>query len=439
MKNKISVSNFQKPRQEKSDTSDIIKSFNGKLHKQSERECPKVSLILLDWNCREKFFALEWLAKQDVPREQYEIIWIDLYDRVHPAPMEKADTVITLGQKGIYHKHVGYNAGLLYAKGEIVTICDSDAVFPANFISSILNSFKAHEGREIPLVLMHYQWRTSFRYPDGLKEISELGDKKWEWWPLHPNVGACMSIRKEDAIKYGGFDEDESYRGYICGPYDLGWRLVNAGIPEIWHDPVVALWHFAHPDPVGVNGLTVSLKSAIENTYPHVEWHACTAIEAFSTGQMLPRKENKLIFEMRLKNRVVGTPFEERYASYTSQNGFSKSDLLKLRLKLTLDLLSKFFGIRAFLRFFHKLVGNRIYEFMRKLRYLYLPGGDADARPVVLKAIKGYNIVLYKARYFGIPRSLGPVDLNKDEDIFKDGVLVENTIKEVTRKIRLAH
>src|SRR5579883_3376326 len=42
---------------------------------------PVVSLILLDWNCRESFHALDYLARQDVPRDDYEIIWIEFYDR----------------------------------------------------------------------------------------------------------------------------------------------------------------------------------------------------------------------------------------------------------------------------------------------------------------------------------------------------------------------
>ena len=41
-------------------------------HKRVERpERPKVSIILLDWSCRERFFTLEWLSRQDVSRTDY--------------------------------------------------------------------------------------------------------------------------------------------------------------------------------------------------------------------------------------------------------------------------------------------------------------------------------------------------------------------------------
>ena len=40
----------------------------------------KLSIILLDWSVREYFQALHFLRKQSVPRDQYELIWVELYD-----------------------------------------------------------------------------------------------------------------------------------------------------------------------------------------------------------------------------------------------------------------------------------------------------------------------------------------------------------------------
>lgn len=36
----------------------------------------KVSVILLDWSVREHFQALHFLKTQNVPRSQYELIWV---------------------------------------------------------------------------------------------------------------------------------------------------------------------------------------------------------------------------------------------------------------------------------------------------------------------------------------------------------------------------
>src|SRR5688572_8573721 len=108
------------------------------IHKRNDRaERPLVSIILLDWSCRERFHALDWLQNQTVPREQYELIWVELFERVVPKALHDSDVLLTCGQKGTYHKHEGYNAGVLQARGPIVTVCDSDAVFPPEFIESI--------------------------------------------------------------------------------------------------------------------------------------------------------------------------------------------------------------------------------------------------------------------------------------------------------------
>ncbi|MBI3611419.1 MAG: glycosyltransferase [Nitrospirae bacterium] len=306
------------------------------IHKQQiKHSTPSVSLILLDWSCRESFHALDWLSRQNIPRDQYEIIWVELYDRVLPEAMEKADVVITCGQKGMYHKHVGYNAGLLHSKGQVITVCDSDAAFPPDFISSIIKAFNLNAAREpASTVLMHYERRTKERYPKEIKDIREL--QKYSWIELWPNVGACMSVRKTDAIRFGGFDEHSSFRGYLCGPYDLGWRLVNAGIPEIWHDESVALWHFAHPDPLASFDETFSLKLWREATHLHIEGHALVAVEAFSTGRLLPLKENLEVYKLRMGARCIGTKFEEKYARMTVLAGFSKRERSKFFLSLIL-------------------------------------------------------------------------------------------------------
>src|SRR3990170_3354604 len=53
--------------------------------KRSTRARPKVSLILLDWSVRESFHLLHYLARQDVPREDFEVIVIEYYSRVSDA------------------------------------------------------------------------------------------------------------------------------------------------------------------------------------------------------------------------------------------------------------------------------------------------------------------------------------------------------------------
>jgi hypothetical protein len=295
------------------------------IHKQNQNPtAPAVSIILLDWSCRESLHTLDWLSRQDLPRNRYELIWVELYDRVLPVVMEKADVVITCNQRGLPNKHAAYNSGILQARGQLVTISDSDAVYPVNFVSSLLSAFELNAGSTPrSLVLMQYEWRSPQTYPVDLREIAQVA--QYTWWDLWPNVGACMTVRREDAIRFGGFDEHRSFRGHRAGPYDLGWRLVNAGIPEVWHDPRTSLWHFAHansdkPDDLWGRNRTV---------YPHLSGHVLTAVEAFSTGRILPRKENHQIHTLRLSLRHIGTDFEKNYATMTGPTGFSALQIVR--------------------------------------------------------------------------------------------------------------
>jgi len=185
-----------------------------------------------------------------------------------------------------------------------------------------------------------------------------------------------MSVLKEDAFRFGGFDECPSYRGYLCGPYDLGWRLCNAGIPEIWHDLSTVLWHFAHPDPVGVNGCIPSLSRLLESRYPHVDLHALTAVEHFSTGRILPNRENPEIHTQRMARRRIGTEFESKYANLTGPRGFCRWHVGLLRLMFLIDLgwtpvhhatgqLGRSFK-KSLIRSLKQLVGDSTYARMRR-------------------------------------------------------------------------
>jgi hypothetical protein len=294
-------------------------------HKINERPTrPRYSLILLDWGCRERFDPLHWLDVQKWPRDDFEVIWVELYDRVVPEAMGLADTVISCGQRGMYHKHLGYNVGLLHARGDLVCICDSDAVFPSDFVKSVFDFFFPY-GTDQPLreaVLMHYEGRISIEYP-GLRFADQLKEPNWHWWGLHPNVGACMTVPRDLAIRFGGFDEHRSYAGYLCGPYDLGWRLVNAGFPEVWQPYSTMLWHFAHPDPVGTQGIVPDFANLRQMVSAHVDLHSWTAVEMLSSGRMQPLQENSEIFRLRMERRRIGTDFEARYAAMCGQEGFS--------------------------------------------------------------------------------------------------------------------
>jgi len=197
---------------------------------------PQVSIILLDWSCRESFHILHYLSNQTIPREKYEVIWIEYYDR-KVREIEKSleeyhrsnsppllDKWITMDMPDqiYYHKHLMYNIGIIASSGTILTVCDSDAVVNPTFLESIIRFFE----KENNVVLHMDQVRSvetrfyPFNYPtiEEIKrsECANLIDGKPRGlvdrsFPLHtPNYGACFSALRKDIIHIGGADGDVS-------------------------------------------------------------------------------------------------------------------------------------------------------------------------------------------------------------------------------------
>jgi hypothetical protein len=273
-------------------------------------------LILLDWSCRESFHSLHYLARQSVPREAYEIVWIEYYSREAPQIAEllrecqrerrplAVDRWIVMGmpENVYYHKHLMYNVGLVASRGELVVFCDSDAMMRPRFIEAILVEFE----RDRDIVLHLDEVRNNdrrfypFNYP-AFEDVIGPGAINWTGTattglvdtedPLHSrNYGACMVARRSDLIAIGGADEHIDYLGHICGPYEMTFRLVNAGKREVWH-PSEFLYHTWHPGQAG------------DRNYlgPHDGRHmSTTALDVRVTGRVLPLVENPAVAALRL-------------------------------------------------------------------------------------------------------------------------------------------
>ena len=49
--------------------------------KWEKKEKSKISFILFDWSVRESFHILDYFAKQTIPKKDFELIWIEFYNR----------------------------------------------------------------------------------------------------------------------------------------------------------------------------------------------------------------------------------------------------------------------------------------------------------------------------------------------------------------------
>jgi hypothetical protein len=271
----------------------------------------KISVILIDWRARESFHSLHYLNCQQLPRDQYELIWIEFY-RHRPNALQEwfaADRrlldqwlIAAYPDDCLYHKHRLYNVGVLLARGEYVVICDSDAIFTPDFLTKILAQFEKQ-----PRSVVHVDevrnvrrgWYP-FRYP-RIREVLSRGVRNWrghttagllpEADMMHAcNYGACMAAPRQALLDIGGADEHPGYLGYICGPYEMTFRLVNHGLTEHWLNDEF-LYHTWHPNASGGNS---------EYHGPHdgayVSLHA---LESRALGRVLPLVENPWLAQAR--------------------------------------------------------------------------------------------------------------------------------------------
>ena len=273
-----------------------------KIIKQSSRASPKISLILIDWSVRESFHLLYYLEKQTLHRERFEIIIVEYYSYISNAIKKfetEVDTWILLEMptECYYHKHLMYNVGISFSQGDVVVICDSDVMVKPSFLERIFAEFK----KKSHIILHLDQFRNNRKdlYPFCYPSFEEvLGDgcinhlnKKTVGLNLikdvlhRRNYGACLCAKREDLINIGGADEHIDFVGYICGPYDLTFRLVNLGKQEIWH-PDEFLYHTWHPGEAGVNNYLG----------PHDGRHlSTTALESIHSSRIFPNVINRAI------------------------------------------------------------------------------------------------------------------------------------------------
>ena len=270
----------------------------------------KLSIIILDWNCRESFHLFNYLEKQNVDRSAYEVIWIEYYDRIPKDLDAIQQRSLGLGRQAIdkwviiempediyYHKHLMYNIGLFYAQGDYVCIMDSDVMVKDDFIQSIVSFFDEH-----PKYVLHLdQFRNHNRQYYPFHEISfeeflqngcindAGGVTKGlasEYDAVHRrNYGACFTAPRQALLDIKGSDEHLYFLGHICGPYDLTFRLMNKGYKVHWHKEQF-LYHTWHPGSDGVDNY-MGPQDGKNN--------ALTSLMALDNGQVMPFLPNKAI------------------------------------------------------------------------------------------------------------------------------------------------
>ncbi len=297
----------------------------------------KVSIILIDWGVRESFHSIDYLNNQTMFRKDYEIIWIEYYnhrpkfiqDHVAKGNIDKC---IVLNKEGMYFKHLMMNEGIVASNGEIIVLCDSDAIYSPTFVESIVTTFDNNEN--IVLFLDQVRIYNKNYYPfkyipwEKLKQKTDFHVEppglKTLYDPIHSrNYGSCFCATKESIIEMGGLDEHPSYHCFFCGAFELGWRMVNNGYKEIWH---LSEWSFHTWHP---------WVTSDEIKGEHDGWCVnSTTVEILETKRIAPLVENKKIAALRLKSIINNSSisFKKEVNSDKELLSFSQNTLTKFSL-----------------------------------------------------------------------------------------------------------
>ena len=365
---------------------------------------PKVSIILLDWSCRESFHSIDYLNKQTVSREQYEIIWIEYYGRIPESLKSKKpllDKWIVMGMPDdlYYHKHLMYNIGVISSRGDIICICDSDAVFGSTFVESIIKEFK-----QSPDIVLHLDEVRNINkkfYPFNYPSVDEiLGNSVINWNKsksmttglldkndyLHSrNYGACFCARKTDLITIGGADEKLDYLGHTCGPYELTFRLMNYGLKEVWLNNEF-IYHTWHPGTDGHLNYTGPSDG---------RGMSLTALEALYDDRVMPLIENNVIRNMRLSRELEYGGSLDSVINQDYFEIFKKSNLEE--------------------KDFYQLNGIELIEQLNFYKY---------------------NIIRNNNEYYGVPQDMAINNKNFEEKVADEDVIKGKSIEEVKTILR---
>jgi hypothetical protein len=209
---------------------------------------PKISVVMVDGSFRERYESIEFMAGQDMPSADYELIWVEYYDRVHPDLQRRIDVagrdqsfrVITLGRSGTYHSSYCFNRGISEARGEVMVIPDADVIAEPGFLSAVWRDHQAND--RLATYYHRYNEPTDRRVEtvslDRLREVCELTNPS--------NHGACLSVRRKWLVEINGYEQSPIFAtGFHANDKDVYARLCNLGLMVRWN-PEVKLFHPWH-------------------------------------------------------------------------------------------------------------------------------------------------------------------------------------------------
>lgn len=199
---------------------------------------------MVDGGFRERFHLIDCLNNQTLPRDRYELIWVECFDRIRPE-LEAKNNVnfILLDRVGKpYSMSHCFNEGIRQSTGDLLVIPDADVFVCSDFLEKIL----AEHERQVDLIIYFRRYDQSEEDSgpiilDYLNATCHL--------EIPTNYGGCITIRKKWMLAVNGYEQHPIFQGLnFTGGKDLYTRLRNLGMAIKWHH-LEKLYHPWHPNP----------------------------------------------------------------------------------------------------------------------------------------------------------------------------------------------
>ncbi len=191
---------------------------------KSSRRPARLSVLLADMNGSHYHRLSSSLTRQTLPRDDFEVIVVDVFDRLSPTLTEFADTAIACGQSEyLYNRNAAFNTALANASGAFVAIFDRDTDLPGDTLESLLREFEDGAAENLLVV----------------NQDAAPFDRK----NLH-----FAALSRARALRCGGLEEAPTRAGGLGGPYELVQRLLSDHPRIETLDSVVSIEDAGGPD-----------------------------------------------------------------------------------------------------------------------------------------------------------------------------------------------
>ncbi len=205
----------------------------------------KISVVMVDGGFRERYHAVDSFCDQDLPLSEYEVIWVEFYDKVSPVLREKQQQyrnfrVVTLNRTGEYHSSFCFNRGIVESRGELLVIPDADVLVERNFLRDV-----AEEHRQCEDLAM-YIYRYNEMKEDHREDIDMNRLRAVCRLTGPTNFGGCLTVRKRWLLQINGYEQHPVFgSGFHANGADVAGRFRVLGLKIKWH-PQLKLYHPYH-------------------------------------------------------------------------------------------------------------------------------------------------------------------------------------------------